>query len=227
MNNIAFFLPTRRGSERVVNKNTRPFAGTDGGLLRLKINQLLEIPNIPIYLSTNDPESISIAKTYNNSRIIIIERPEHLCLSSTVLSDFIDYVPTIIKEEHIVWVHVTEPFITSYRLKESIEVYFDKISGSYDSLMSCNKLQTFLWDKENNNFISHDRSIMKWPRSQDLKIFYEINSAIFINSKDNYIKYGDRVGQNPFLFELSKIESIDIDWEEDFKIAELLYGAIK
>ena len=27
MDKIAFFLPTRKGSERVKNKNTRPFAG--------------------------------------------------------------------------------------------------------------------------------------------------------------------------------------------------------
>ena len=30
---IAFFLPTRKGSERVKSKNTRPFAGIEGGLV--------------------------------------------------------------------------------------------------------------------------------------------------------------------------------------------------
>ena len=33
MDKIAFFLPTRKGSERVKNKNTRPFAGIEGGLI--------------------------------------------------------------------------------------------------------------------------------------------------------------------------------------------------
>ena len=33
-NKIAFFLPTRKGSERVRNKNTRPFAGIEGGLIK-------------------------------------------------------------------------------------------------------------------------------------------------------------------------------------------------
>ena len=42
---IAFFLPTRKGSERVKSKNTRPFAGIEGGLVENKIKQLLE-PNI-------------------------------------------------------------------------------------------------------------------------------------------------------------------------------------
>ena len=38
---IAFFLPTRKGSERVKNKNTRPFAGIQGGLMENKIRQLV------------------------------------------------------------------------------------------------------------------------------------------------------------------------------------------
>lgn len=37
---VAFFLPTRKGSERVKNKNTRPFAGDEGGLVEIKIKQL-------------------------------------------------------------------------------------------------------------------------------------------------------------------------------------------
>ncbi|WP_278252789.1 hypothetical protein [Alteromonas sp. 5E99-2] len=34
---------------------------------------------------------------------------------------------------------------------------------------------------------------------------------------------GDRVGNNPFLFEMNSMESTDVDWEEDFTIAEILY----
>ena len=40
---IAFFLPTRKGSERVKSKNTRPFAGIEGGLVENKIKQKIEI----------------------------------------------------------------------------------------------------------------------------------------------------------------------------------------
>ena len=41
-NKVAFYLPTRKGSERVINKNTRPFAGLEGGLVQNKVKQLLE-----------------------------------------------------------------------------------------------------------------------------------------------------------------------------------------
>lgn len=85
------------------------------------------------------------------------------------------------------------------------------------------KIQQFLWSKENNICINHDRSIVKWPRTQDLKPLYEINHAFYINSKENYYKYRDRIGELPFLYELDKIHSFDIDWEDDFKLAEMIY----
>lgn len=226
-NKFAFFLPTRKGSERVKNKNTKPFSGIQGGLLRLKLEQLLEVPHIPIYVSTNDESTISIAESFHSERIKICIRPEELCRSETLLSDFISYVPSIIEEEHIVWVHVTEPFIDSKCLNDAIKLYENDVilAKKFDSLMSCNKIQTFLWDKKVNSFISHDRKKVKWPRSQDLAPIYEINSAIFINSKSNYYKFEDRIGENPILFELTKIQSVDINWEDDFKMAELLYEA--
>lgn len=46
MDKIAFFLPARKGSERVKNKNTRSFAGIEGGLVENKIRQLLSTKHV-------------------------------------------------------------------------------------------------------------------------------------------------------------------------------------
>ena len=67
MDKIAFFLPTRKGSERVKNKNTRPFAGMDGGLIENKIRQLLGTKLIDeIILSTNDEKCMEVYKYHSN-----------------------------------------------------------------------------------------------------------------------------------------------------------------
>ena len=58
-------------------------------------------------------------------------------------------------------------------------------------------------------------------------MLYEINSAIFITPRDIYIKNKDRVGKRPYLFEMNKLESLDVDWENDFKIAEAVYDKFK
>lgn len=227
LQDFVFFLPTRKGSERVQHKNTRKFAGIEGGLVQLKLKQLLEVPDVPILLSTNDPETIRIAKKFDNERIILKNRPDELCLSTTNLQDLINYIPSITQAQHIIWTHVTSPFVEARHYKRAIELYHEALQNAYDSLMSVTKINEFLWDKEAKSIANYDRSKIKWPRTQDLKSLYAINSGIFINSRDNYLNLQDRIGKHPYLMELKTLESIDIDWEDDFLTAEKIYAAIK
>ncbi|MBX9187782.1 acylneuraminate cytidylyltransferase family protein [Bacteroides sp. K03] len=229
MDQIAFFLPTRKGSERVPNKNTRTFAGIKGGILKLKLRQLLDVKRVDsIYVSTNDESTMEIAHSFSDDRIKVIERPSELCLSSTVIEDFIDYIPTVVDAEHIFWVHATAPFADVDILNSALDSYESEVleKRSYDSLLSVSKVQQFLWSKRKNDCVNHDRSIVKWPRTQDLEPLYEINHAFYINSKENYFKFHDRIGSKPMLFELDKIHSFDIDWEDDFEFAEIIYKGI-
>lgn len=228
MEKYSFFLPTRKGSERVKNKNTRPFAGIEGGILRVKLQQLLQVERVKdIIVSTNDPETIEVAQSFGSDRIKVIERPEYLCLSSTVIEDFINYIPTVVDAEHIFWVHATAPFADKEVLESALDAYEQQVleSKQYDSLLSVTKIQQFLWSDKQNKCVNYDRSQVKWPRTQDLEPLYEINHAFYINSKENYLKYHDRIGMKPMMFELDKIHSFDIDWDDDFELAQIIYKA--
>jgi N-acylneuraminate cytidylyltransferase len=72
-----------------------------------------------------------------------------------------------------------------------------------------------------NKPINYD--LRKQPRSQDLPNIYALNFAFSILTRDNMIKYKNVVGLSPYLYELSEIESVDIDTQFDFDIAEFLY----
>ncbi|MDR0604503.1 MAG: acylneuraminate cytidylyltransferase family protein [Bacteroidales bacterium] len=225
MSTISVFLPCRAGSERISNKNIKPFAGISNGLLEIKLQQLLKISQITeIVLSTNDSLIIDHVKSLNNSKIFLDKRPEHLCSSATSTDELIQYVPTIIKNaEHIMWTHVTSPMCNEIDYEKAISEYFSRLKQGYDSLMSVTSLRKFLFYK-NGKAVNFDRDIELWPRTQTLTPVYEANSAFFINSLDNYILYKDRIGKSPFFYELASLKSFDIDWEEDFKIAEIIYS---
>lgn len=222
---ISVFLPVRKGSERVKNKNTKPFAGCTSGLLGLKLQTLIEVVEVnEIILSTNDPEAIEIGKSFFNKtdKLIISERPDSLASSSTSLIDLVKYVPTITNLQHILWTHVTSPFLQQEDYSKAIRNYFKAINNGYDSLMSVVQFKNFLWDSKKNDIINRVNA-EKWPRTQDLMELYEIDSGIFIASREIYLKHNDRVGLKPYLHENDKIKSFDIDWEEDFKIAETIF----
>jgi len=226
-NKISVFLPTRKGSERVVNKNTRPFAGRKGGLLALKLEQLLATQDITeIILSTNDPVSIEIAGKFSDhdDRLKIIPRPDELALSSTNLTDLIRYVPTICSQKNILWTHVTSPFTAEKMYSDAIQKYFEVIEkGTFDSLMSVKPFHNFLWSRNKRDIINRSRNTQRWPRTQDLEELFEITSAIFIAPRSVYHKSLDRIGANPFLFEQSERSAFDIDWEHDFELAEKIF----
>ena len=217
---VTVFLPCRAGSQRVPKKNTKDFAGVNGGLLVIKLTTLVKVESISkIVVSTNDQEVIDIAKSFNNSKIIIDKRPDYLASSETSTDDVINYVPTIISEEHILWTHVTSPFISAHTMEEGIQLYLQ--DNGYDSLMTVNKIQTFLWNE--SGAINYDRDVEKWPRTQTLPSLYEINSGFFISSRSNYLELQDRIGKKPYLFVTKGFESVDIDWPDDFVLAEMIY----
>jgi N-acylneuraminate cytidylyltransferase len=223
---ISVFLPTRKGSERVINKNTRDFNNISGGLLFLKISELLKAELIDeIILSTNDSLSIEIASRFNSSKIIIDERPEELAQSNTSLLDLVAYVPTVCKYSNILWTHVTSPFIEASDYDKMIETYFNQLQFGYDSLMTVKAIKNFVWDETLKDIVNRVND-EKWPRTQDLKVLFEIDSAAFINSKEIYLSDKNRIGQNPYLYELSGIKGFDIDWQDDFNLAEKLHNAL-
>ena len=223
---IAFFLPTRKGSERVKSKNTRPFAGIEGGLVENKIKQLLATKHIDeILFSSNDEMCIAIAEKYaSDSRLRIIPRPNELCLSTTNLQDLICYVPTITNADHILWGHVTTPLVEAKVYDTAIEQYLSKIIKGYDSLVSVKELKNFLLNQEGK--LVNNTTNIPWPRTQDLEPLYEINHAIFLAKRSVYTEQKNRIGQKTLLYIMDEIHSKDIDWEEDFKIAEIMYKTL-
>ena len=222
--NVNVFLPMRAGSERVPEKNTKTFAGIMGGLCKVKLEQLVTCDAVEsVIVSTNDPEVVNISSGFNSKKIKIIIRPDQLASSSASTDDLIRYVPEIMPNGHILWTHVTSPFIGPDTYNQIIDNYFKNL-GTFDSLMTVSKIQKFIWNESGP--ISYDRGMEKWPRTQTIEPLWEVNSGAFIATKAIYTENMDRIGKKPFLFEMSDEIAFDIDWLSDFKMAEAMYNPI-
>ena len=108
---INVFLPCRKSSTRIKNKNIRKFANINFGLLEIKLSQLLKAKLInKIYLSTNDKKIIYFCKKLNNKRIIVHERIDKaLSLDKTSNTQLVNHAINIMPDDHILWTHVTSP----------------------------------------------------------------------------------------------------------------------
>lgn len=226
---VVAFLPCRRGSTRVPNKNTRPF-GVDGlSLLEIKLEQLGACPSIhEIILSTNDQAVRELGEQVASRKALplrIDDRPDHLGANDTTTDSLIEYVPSVIPDGHILWTHVTSPFVDEKEYSTIIASYFAALESGFDSLMTGTRLQTFLFSEEGP--VNYDRTVLKWPRTQTLPVYWEINSAAFIVERNLGKELVDRIGQRPRILELSPEKAFDIDTWDQFELGTKLWAARK
>lgn len=218
---VTCFLPCRKGSERIPEKNVKPFAGIPKGLIEIKLAQLLMCKEIDeVVLSTNDEEILDYASKLNAGNLRIHHRDDRLASSATSTDELVNHAASLIPEGHILWTHVTSPFINAAKYSQIITKYFEMLEEGFDSLMTTTPIYGFLW--KGNQPLNYDRAIEKWPRTQTLSPIEEVNSGAFLTSASVYKTHEDRIGRKPFLFQLDRLLSHDIDWPEDFVLAECM-----
>ena len=221
---INVFLPCKKNSKRIKNKNKRKFANINFGLVKIKLSQLLKSKLIDnIYLSTNDNEIIKFAQKLRKKKLIIHKRKDtFLSRDNTMTQSLINHAYNIIPDGHILWTHVTSPFVNEKIYDDVIKLYKKILKlKKYDSLMSITKIKGFVWDDKKS--INYNSKKVKWPKTQDIKPLNKINSGIFLSSRLNYLKFKNRIGKKPFMYELPRFLGADIDDAEDFYLAEFLY----
>lgn len=208
-------IPIKLNSERLPMKNIKPFQNGKP-LLFYILDTVVHTEGIDeIYVYCSNEEIIK----YLPEKVQFLKRDPYYDLSTTkfneVLSSFAELVPSDI----YLLTHATAPFITANSIAKGLNAVK---SGQYDSAFSVNILQEFLW-KDGKPF---NYSIDNIPRTQDLEKIYSETCGLYIYTKDLILNHGRRIGNHPYFIELSKIESCDINNEEDFIIADAIYNSI-
>jgi N-acylneuraminate cytidylyltransferase len=217
---LTALIAVRKGSKRVKNKNIKNFYNTS--LLDIKLKQATECKQFDeIIVSSDSEEMLDIAKNYN---VTSLKRPDHFCTDHVPMNDVYEHLAKNVKTDHIAYLHVTSPLLKSSTLDLTIEKYYENLSLNlkYDSLATVETLKKYIW----HNFEAVNYDPNHHPRSQDLPEYYALNFAVNIISTKNMILRKNIVGNCFYPFILDEIESIDVDTEHDFEIAEIMYKRI-
>ncbi|MGD9159748.1 MAG: acylneuraminate cytidylyltransferase family protein [Desulfobacteraceae bacterium] len=215
---VTALLPLKEHSERVPNKNIRIFAGKP--LYHHIAKVLQSSDHIESILVDTDSEIIAAEAVNFFSKVKIIIRPVELRGDFVPMNEIIEHDLNFAESDHILQTHSTNPLLTTVTLETAIKQYFDSIP-QFDSLFSVTKIQNrFFW--ESGKPVNHDPN--KLLRTQDLSPLFEENSNIYLFSKKSFSSSKkNRIGPKPKMFVMSKLESIDIDDMDDWKLAEALY----
>lgn len=219
---VTALLPMKGHSERVPNKNMKEFCGAP--LYHAVMKVLLNSELIDKVVINTDNDLIRKDALESFDRVEIIDRPVEIRGDFVSMNDIIDYDLSKLEGEDFFQTHSTNPLLSILSVDRAIQQYF-KVRQEYDSVFSVTQWQTRLY-WEDGSAINHNPKELL--RTQDLPPVYEENSNFYIFSKSSFKNAGNkRIGKKPYMSVINKLEAVDIDNQEDFEIAELLYQKIK
>ena len=221
---ITAVIPVRKGSQRVKDKNLRPFAGTT--LLDNKIQMLLKVPEIDeIVVNTNSKAAIELVELdYQGTKVRAQRREEFYASSQCSGSEFFKHLGEVTDTDLFIYTPCTSPFVKPETVSLCIKTYLKKLKeNDYDCVSTVSSVKEFLWlDGKAMNYDPQNA-----PNSQNLPDVVALNFGTTIISRENLIKYHNIIGKKPDFVITSDIEAIDIDTPLDFYIAEQMYIKLK
>lgn len=211
---IIALVPMKGHSERVPEKNIKPIAGKP--CFHWIVDALSKSKYInEIVINTDSEEIARSAK--ENFEVTVLERPDFLLGDMVSIQPLIAYDLSQTDGEYYLQTHSTNPLITTGTIDKAIEAFFAQ--KEHDALFTVTSLKTrFYWP--NGEGVNHDPKHL--IRTQDLEPIYEENSCLYIFSKTTNTITKNRLGSNPMMFAIDKLEAADIDDVEDFYWAEFL-----
>ena len=216
---IVSFIPIKLNNQRLPGKNTMELDG------RPLCDYLFEtISSIDLidekYVYCSDDAIKPFIKPYEKNGISFLRRDKSLDGNMVKGLEIIDSFVKEVDSDIYVLAHVTQPFIK----KETIEKGLDMVlNGEYDSAFSAVLIQDYLW-RYGKPLNYNMKDIV---RTQDLDPIYMETGAFFIFKKEVFTKYGQRIGNKPYICETDQFEAIDIDTAEDFEFAKAVAPYVK
>ena len=217
---ISALVPMKGNSERVPNKNIRDLNG------KPVCHWILESLSRSKYVEEViiNTDSLIIKEIVSGFDFVkVIDRPNYLLGDAVSIQPLIAHDIEYAQNEIILQTHSTNPLLKTETIDTAIEAYFEN-SAEHDALFSVTPVQQRFYF-QNGKAVNHDPTHL--IQTQLLEPLYHENSCMYIFSKETNRKVQNRLGVNPYFFEMDHLESADIDEWHDFLWTEFLMNQNK
>ena len=207
---VLAIIPARGGSKGIPRKNVKAISGKP--MIQYTIEAAKDCEYIDkVIVSTEDEEIADISM--RAGAIVPFSRPEELATDEAKIIDVVMHAVEFYerKAEHfdiIVLLQPTSPLRNAEDVTKALE-YFIRKEQSPIFMRSFNK------ENELEKIVSEDDDV----RGQDMKRYYRINGAIYIN-KASELNPQTSFNDNQMGYVLTKEHGIDVDEPQDLVVAE-------
>lgn len=221
LDEIVFIVQARLGSQRVPRKMIKSFSGTTlMDIIIKKMKTSSYIPYEQFYVSAYEPELKTICNKYDTN---IFHRSEESANSEgtpmTQMYEWWNKLPY----KYCILINACAPFLKVETIEEFTKAYLQTDS---DGLFGVIEKKNYFWNQSGD-------LVTPWPENQavmNTKFVEKTNEAahcLYAGRMDRIgdgIWMGDFMKQNDIkLFPMQEREVLDIDYDWEFEMCELLY----
>lgn len=207
---VVSFIPIKLNNQRLPGKNTLPL----GNMLMCDyifdtVKEIEEINEKYVYCSSDSiREHIPQGLTY-------LKRDPYLDGFQVKGLEIIEYFLRDVAADIYVLTHVTQPFTKAGSIREAL---LKVMGGGYDSAFSAIEIQDYCWYQ--GKPLNYDMQDI--VTTQNLDPVYMETGAFYIFTKEVFEKYHQRIGRKPYMKVIDRLEAVDVDTAEDYRMAQIV-----
>lgn len=215
---VVAFLPAKGSSERIQNKNTQILDGKP--LFLRQLEKLVKYDFIDeVYLDTESEEIIDLASVVNCK---VLKRDPALASNKTDGNQMFYNEVKQVEADIYIQILCTSPFIKGDTIKEGIDIL--KQSNEFDSVVLVRKEKQYTWNPEKGK-TNYDLNNI--PNSNNLPDTIVETMGLYIVKSEAAHTLKKRIGDRPFLLEAKAIEAVDVNYPDDFELANYIAAGIR
>ena len=216
---VLVFIQARLGSQRVKNKMLRPFANSNLFEIALKKVLKSDIPKENFYVSVYEEELKDIAKKHG---VNIFHRSYESAINDNSLQKIYEWHDKL-PFKYALKINACCPLLKVSTINNFYNHY---INSKHDGLFAVIKKNNYFWNEEGE-------LVTPWPDNQTIMNTKAVGATyeaamVFFAGKMSTIKNDIWMGSlrkknDPELFVMDEKETLDIDYNWQFKNGEALY----
>lgn len=209
---VVAFLPVKGYSDRIENKNTKLLDGKP--LFLHTLEKLVKCAFIDeVYLDSEDQSIFDLA---SEVACKLLSRDPKLADNSVDGNQL--FFNEIMQVEADIYIQAlcTSPFIEAATIEKGLKVLKCE-ELQYDSVVLVRKEKLYTWAGSEPKY-----DIKNIPNSCALPDTIIETMGLYLINRKAARATGRRIGEAPFLLEASPIEAVDVNYPEDFELAELI-----
>lgn len=207
---VVAFLPAKGTSSRVESKNLKLLDGKP--LFLHTLEKLMECDFIDeVYLDTESEDVIDLASETNCK---VLKRDPNLASNTTDGNKL--FLNEVNHTEADIYIQVlgTSPFIEKETIRKGVEAIKN---DEFDSAVLIRRERLYTWNEKGPNY-----DIENIPNSFDLGDTIIETMGLYIVKRETALRTQRRIGDKPYLLDATPLEAIDVNWPEDFDLANLI-----